>query len=72
MKPVAIICFKKIDTTLGKQPWLGFEALWLTLKWHVTVTRGLQICVGDTGGTLHSALKTSVQLPALQGNNIIH
>jgi hypothetical protein len=63
MKPVAIIAFKKIDTTLGKQPWLGFEALWLSLQWHVT--RELQICIGETGGTLHRAFKTSVHLPAL-------
>jgi hypothetical protein len=63
MKPVAIISFKKINTTLGKQPCIGFEALWLTLQWHVT--RGLQICIGETGGTLHTAFKTSVQVPAL-------
>lgn len=69
MKPGAIISFKKIVTTLGKQSWLGFEALWPTLRGRVT--RRFQTCVGETGGTLQRALTTSVHIPALQGNNII-
>jgi len=70
MKPVAIISFKKIITTLGKQSWLGFEALWPTLLGRVTGR--LQTCIGETGGTLQRAFTTSVYLLSLQGNNIIH
>jgi len=49
MKPPSIISFNKIITTLGKQSWLGFEALWPTLQGHVT--RKLQTCICETGGT---------------------
>jgi hypothetical protein len=44
MKRVAIISFKKIITTLGKQSWLGFEALWPTLQGRVTRRLQTYIC----------------------------
>jgi len=62
MKPPSIISFNKIITTLGKQSWLGFEALWPTLQGHVT--RKLQTCICETGGTSQRFLTTSFHLPA--------
>jgi hypothetical protein len=70
MKPAAIMSLNKIITTLGKQSWLGFETLWPTLQGRVT--RKLQTCICETGGTLQRALTTSVHLPALEGNSIIY
>jgi hypothetical protein len=39
MKPVAIITFNKIVTTLIKQFWLGFDLLWPAVVWRVAGTR---------------------------------